>query len=79
MKKILMKNGTLVTPDKIYQADILISNQKIEKISEQIDSNETEIIDSKGKSENTADDDSHNQHGNRNSVMSSHDSTNSPG
>ena len=49
MKKILIKNGTLVTPDKIYQADILISNQKIEKISEQIDSNETEIIDAKGK------------------------------
>ena len=49
MKKILVKNGTLVSPEKLYHADILISNQKIEKISENIKSDDADIIDAKGK------------------------------
>ncbi|HES59353.1 MAG TPA: dihydropyrimidinase, partial [Caldithrix sp.] len=49
MKKTLIKNGTLVSPEKLYQADILISSQKIEKIAANIPSAGTEIIDAKGK------------------------------
>ena len=49
MSRILLKNGTLVTPDRLYQADVLISKQKIEKISENIKSDNSDIIDAKGK------------------------------
>ena len=49
MNKILIQSGTLVTPEKIYQADILISGQKIEKISEHIKSEDAEVIDARGK------------------------------
>ena len=49
MKKILIKKGTLVTPEKVFQADILISNQKIEKIADQIEDDILDIIDAEGK------------------------------
>ena len=49
MNKVLIKNGSLITPEKIFQADILISRQKIEKISENIASHDADIIEAKGK------------------------------
>ena len=49
MRKILIKNGTLVTPEKLFKADILISNHKIEKIKGDIESSDAEIIDANGK------------------------------
>ena len=49
MKKILITNGTLGTPEKLYQADILISNQKIEEIAENIKHDNAEVVDAKGK------------------------------
>jgi len=49
MSKIIIKNGTLVTSEKTFESDILISNGLIIKISESISENGAEIIDATGK------------------------------
>ena len=51
--KLLIKNGTIVTPEQIYKKDILIIGEKIRKINENIlpkkSSNNYKIIDANGK------------------------------
>jgi dihydropyrimidinase len=49
MKKTLIKNGTLVSPQKSFKADILISHSQIEKIAETIDDKDAEILDASDK------------------------------
>lgn len=44
----LIKNGTLVTADEEYQADILIENEKIKALGENLDSQNTEVFDAGG-------------------------------
>jgi len=51
--KLLIKNGTIVTPEQIYKKDILIIGEKIRKINENIlpekSSNNYKIINAEGK------------------------------
>ncbi|MGN8646622.1 dihydropyrimidinase [Gracilibacillus sp. HCP3S3_G5_1] len=47
MKKII-KNGSIVTPEQTYHADILIEGEKISAIGESLDIKEAEIFDAKG-------------------------------
>ncbi|WP_066254253.1 dihydropyrimidinase [Neobacillus drentensis] len=47
MKKII-KNGTVVTAEDIYRADILIENGKIKTIGNELNENNAEIINAKG-------------------------------
>ncbi len=49
MKKILIKNGTVVNYDRIFEADILVSDGKIEKIEKNISVNAETVIDARGK------------------------------
>ncbi len=47
--RVLIKNATIVNPDVTFKADILISNSKIVKISENIREKVDKEIDAKGK------------------------------
>ncbi len=49
MKKILIKNGHIVSPEKLFQADLLIANETIERIAPDISETDAEIIDAQGK------------------------------
>lgn len=46
---VLIKNGTIVTDEFIYESDILIEDEKITKIDKNIEKNDAEIIDAKGR------------------------------
>jgi dihydroorotase-like cyclic amidohydrolase len=48
MKK-LIKNGTLITEDEIKICDILIGDDKIIQVSSEVNEDNLEIIDAKGK------------------------------
>lgn len=48
MKRILIKNGTVVNEGKIFQADLLINGEKIERIDSDISCDNAEIIDASG-------------------------------
>lgn len=48
MKLILIKNGTVVNEGKIFQADLLINGEKIERIDSDISCDNAEIIDASG-------------------------------
>lgn len=47
--KTIIKNGTIVTAENEYIADILIENEKIKAIAENIENDGAEIIDAAGK------------------------------
>ena len=49
MSKTIIKNGTLVNEGRMYQADVLISNGRIDKIDRDISDTEAEVIDIEGK------------------------------
>jgi len=46
---MLIKNGTLITTDETFNADILIEGEKIEKIGENLQHPDGEVIDATGK------------------------------
>ncbi|MGB1040968.1 MAG: dihydroorotase, partial [Flavobacteriales bacterium] len=48
MSTLLIKNGKLVNEGKIQEKDILIVNEKIEKIDNSISHPSAEVIDAKG-------------------------------
>src|SRR5690606_11994739 len=48
MKLILIKNGTIVNEGKSFQADLLISAEKIERIDQDITCDDAQIIDASG-------------------------------
>ncbi|HLV46658.1 MAG TPA: dihydroorotase [Flavobacterium sp.] len=48
MKRILIKNGTIVNEGKSFQADLLISAEKIERIDQDITCDDAQIIDASG-------------------------------
>lgn len=48
MKKTLIKNGTLITAEKMWKADILIDGEIISRIESHIDEPDAEIIDADG-------------------------------
>ncbi|HNQ95490.1 MAG TPA: hypothetical protein PKH47_12515, partial [Anaerolineales bacterium] len=45
----LIKNGTLVTAEKTFQADILIQDEKIQRISSGLEADSASTIDASGK------------------------------
>jgi dihydropyrimidinase len=47
--KTLLKNGTIVTAEVEYEADILLNDDKIEAIGQNLDASADEIVDVKGK------------------------------
>lgn len=47
--KLLIKNATIVNPDKIFEADILLNNSKIVKVAKDINEEADKKIDVKGK------------------------------
>ncbi|MBU1121898.1 MAG: dihydroorotase [Candidatus Omnitrophota bacterium] len=47
--KILIKNGTIVNADKIFEGDILLSNSKIISVGKNIPESADKVIDAKGK------------------------------
>lgn len=47
--KVLIKNGNIVTSSDVYQADILIENEKISQIAQNIDAADAQVIDAEGK------------------------------
>lgn len=47
--KVLIKNGNIVTSSDVYQADILIENEKISQIAQNIDGADAQVIDAEGK------------------------------
>ena len=49
MKKIIIKNGTIVNASETYKADILIEDEKISKIGADLKCDGAEIIDASGK------------------------------
>src|SRR3972149_2154379 len=49
MSKYLLKNGQLINEGKIFVADILIVNDRIEKIAPSISDSTAEVIDVAGK------------------------------
>jgi len=49
MQKILIKNGQLVTPQKIFTSDLLSAGESIERIAENITDAKAEIVDASGK------------------------------
>ncbi len=46
---MLIKNGTLVTAEKSFTADILVEGEKISKIDKNLQSSEADIVDAKDK------------------------------
>jgi dihydropyrimidinase len=46
---ILIKNGTLITAEKTYPADILVEGEKISKIGEKLSANAAEVVDATNK------------------------------
>jgi len=46
--KTLIKNGTLITAEQTFKADILISDETITRIADQIEDAEAEIVDASG-------------------------------
>jgi dihydropyrimidinase len=49
MKSFLIKNGTLVTADRSYKADLLVENDKISRIESDLDPAGMEVLDASGK------------------------------
>ncbi len=49
MKSYLIKNANIVNEGKIVEADVLIQNERIEKIAKDISSPHAEVIDASGK------------------------------
>lgn len=49
MAKILLKNATIINEGKKFESDLLINNDRIEKIAPSISDDQAEIIDLKGK------------------------------
>ena len=49
MYDLILKNGTLVNEGSIYESDIAIKGDRIEKISSSIDAEAKKIIDLDGK------------------------------
>ena len=49
MKKIIIKNGTIVNASETYKADVLIEDEKISKIGSNFKCDGAEIIDASGK------------------------------
>ena len=47
--KTLIKNGTLVTAEKTFQVDILIQDEKIQRISSGLEADSASTIDASGK------------------------------
>ncbi|MFW6410178.1 MAG: dihydropyrimidinase [Halanaerobiales bacterium] len=45
----LIKNGTIITAERTFSADILIENEKIKAIGQNFENSNTEIIDASGK------------------------------
>ena len=48
MKKIV-KNGTVVTDSQVFQADILIEDEKVKMIGDNLEADGAEVIDASGK------------------------------
>ncbi|MFK7812874.1 MAG: dihydroorotase [Maribacter sp.] len=49
MAKQLIKNATIVNENKIFEADVLLQDDRIQKISKDISDSEAKVIDAKGK------------------------------
>ena len=49
MSSILIRNANIVNEGKVFSADVLIKDGRIEKIASGIDYNATKIIDANGK------------------------------
>ena len=49
MKQYLIKNASIVNEGKIVECDVLIRNERIEKIAKDISSPNGEVIDASGK------------------------------
>jgi dihydroorotase len=49
MPKILLKNATIINEGKRFESDLLINNDRIEKIAPSISDDQAQIIDLKGK------------------------------
>jgi dihydropyrimidinase len=49
MNSFLIKNGTLVTAEKSYQADLLVENDKISRIDSDLDPSGMQVVDASGK------------------------------
>ncbi|OIQ37768.1 MAG: dihydroorotase [Crocinitomix sp. MedPE-SWsnd] len=49
MAKILLKNATIINEGKRFESDLLINNDRIEKIASSITDDQAEVIDLKGK------------------------------
>lgn len=49
MKKIIIKNGQLVTPREIKSGDILVSGDKIQAIGRDLQAERAEVVDASGK------------------------------
>ena len=47
--KLLLKNGTIVTSDKVFKEDILIENGLISKIGKKLEIDKGEVVDLEGK------------------------------
>ena len=49
MSKILLKNATIINEGQRFESDLLISNERIEKIASDITDDQAEVIDLQGK------------------------------
>ena len=49
MGKILLKNGTLINEGKVFEADLLIENQRIARIDKDISDPDAKVVDISGK------------------------------
>jgi len=47
--KTLIKNGTIVTAETEYQADVLIADDKIQAVGKDLDASADEVVDAEGK------------------------------
>ncbi|SDY36550.1 amidohydrolase family protein, partial [Eubacterium barkeri] len=49
MKRIIIKNGQVVSPRSVEKCDILIEDEKIVEVAPNLDPGEAEVIDAAGK------------------------------
>ena len=49
MYDLILKNGTLVNEEQIFESDIAIKGDRIEKIASSIDAESKSVVDLKGK------------------------------